>query len=244
MSTHTPRPLRLVTSSATSTPTTDVFSSPSPPSSFCHSKRYSMTAAMTFSSPVSNRTAQSKAARRQSSIVYFPPNSTESPRRGSLVRRNSLGELNKGMALADVGEGPWTRAGDRRSTMSLPASSMLGTDTAPGTPMRERPPLTLTEKCVLLYFERHEQLYSCHCRFLQERRSPPAYCTEGIQMPRTQVSTRHTRSRTCSVCVCRAPACSTLLTYPSCIYSIFLSETPVGAYCEQRSRARTLLRAS
>lgn len=148
MSSHTPRPLHLITTSTTTTPTNDVFSSPSPPSSFRQPKRYSMMAAIN-SSPSLTTKADTKAARRQSSIAYFPPDSTESSRRGSLLRRNSLGALNGGLVSSERGEGSWMTAGDRPSTLSLPATSTSTPGPAPGTPVRERPPLTLTEKCVI-----------------------------------------------------------------------------------------------
>ncbi|KAF9443490.1 hypothetical protein P691DRAFT_713223, partial [Macrolepiota fuliginosa MF-IS2] len=146
MSTHTPRPLQLISNSMTPGTTSDVFASPSPPSSFRHPKRFSMNAAISPSSSLSQTTAQVKAARRQSSIGYFPPDSTESPRRGSLVRRNSLGTLNEGTGLAGVSEGLWTKAGDRVDAPPLLTSSLSGLYSAPVTPGRERPPLTLTEK--------------------------------------------------------------------------------------------------
>ncbi|KAF5351050.1 hypothetical protein D9756_008211 [Leucocoprinus leucothites] len=151
MSGHTPRPLRLATNSASSTPTNDVFSSPSPPPGSKPRKRYSMMAATTYSSSspttsTSNDIAQAKAARRKSSIGYFPPDSTYNSRRGSLIRRKSLGALNESLKKAGGHVESWTKPGDRASTLSMPAFSAPGAESAPETPARERPPLTLMEK--------------------------------------------------------------------------------------------------
>lgn len=150
---HTPRPLHLVTNSTTSTPTTDEFSSPTPPSSFRHPKRFSMMATTTYSSPTTPSTpsAQTKASRRKSSIGYFPPDSRETPRRGSLIRRNSLGTLNENFAAA-ASVGHKGSCGDRPSVLSLPASAVPGAESAPDTPVRDRSPLTLTEKYVFVQF--------------------------------------------------------------------------------------------
>ncbi|KAJ3573401.1 hypothetical protein NP233_g2443 [Leucocoprinus birnbaumii] len=150
MSSHTPRPLHLVTNSSSSTPTNHAFASPSPPSSFRQPKRFSMMAATTYStsSPTastSETSAETKAARRKSSIGYFAPDSTDSPRRGSIKRRNSLGALNESLARAGGRVKSWTRPGDRSSTLST-SSARTGADSVPGTPGRERPPLTLMEK--------------------------------------------------------------------------------------------------
>ncbi|KAF7761368.1 hypothetical protein Agabi119p4_9360 [Agaricus bisporus var. burnettii] len=145
MANHTPRPLQLATLATTPTPTNDAFSLPSPPSSFRHPKRFSDT--MPTRNPLRSPsiTAETKAARRQSSIGYFSPDSVKTPIRGSPERRISLGALQEGLVSNGSREDSWTRKGDRTSTVSLPVAS-ASTPGLSNTPNRERPPLTLTEK--------------------------------------------------------------------------------------------------
>lgn len=149
MAIHTPRPLQLATSATTPTPTNDTFSLPSPPSSFRQPKRFSDTMPTRNALQSPTTTAEIKAARRQSSIGYFPPDSAKTPIRGSLIRRNSIGALHEGLVPRGSREESWTQTGDRMSTVSLPATSASAPG-LPDTPGRERPPLTLTERCAIL----------------------------------------------------------------------------------------------
>lgn len=135
-----PRPLQLVDGNVPSTPTSSTSSVLSP----THTA-YPLSVGLP-TPPVTSRRPASANPRRQSSISYFPSDhvSVRSPTspsfssfRPSIKRSNSLG-LKSGDTFAPL----LREKGDRRSLGS--ENGRLG----PPSPLTERAPLTLTEKCV------------------------------------------------------------------------------------------------